>query len=137
MNSSKITLRLQRLLSTIALLFGLMTLFAGGRVLLLGISPGYAVFKPLLVFNFSMGFAYILVGVLLWRSLTKGRNGAAAIFGINLIMLVSLIALYRNDYAIAVESLRAMSFRTGLWLVIFVVTLFAARHGQSRPTPLH
>ena len=128
---------IQRFLSAAALLVGLMTLLGGGRVLLLGVVPGYVVFKPLLIFNFSMGFAYILVSVLLWRSLAKGRKGAAAIFLLNLVMLITLFILYNHDYAIATQSLKVMSFRTGFWLIIFAVAFFLVRNGQSRQPPLH
>ena len=69
-----------RILATaIAVLFGIATLFAGGRVLL-GSDPGYVVFRPLLVYNVLMGLAYVAAGIIFWRSARAGRNAAAAIF---------------------------------------------------------
>jgi uncharacterized RDD family membrane protein YckC len=73
----------------IALLFGLATLLAGGRVLLGG-DPGYMVFRPLLIYNTAMGLAYLAAGVLLWTNLRQGRLAAATIFGLNLFVGASV-----------------------------------------------
>ncbi len=51
----------QTIVTTVAVLFGVATLFAGGRVLL-GSDPGYEVFRPLLTHNTAMGVAYLV-----WR----------------------------------------------------------------------
>lgn len=47
---------LRRVLALIALVFGLVTLVAGGRVLA-GADPGYVVFRPLLLYNVAMGWS--------------------------------------------------------------------------------
>jgi hypothetical protein len=103
----------------VALLFGVVTLFAGGRVLL-GFDPGYVVFRPLLIYNTAMGFAYLAAGITIWRNVNAGRYAAAAIFLLNLLVLVAIIVIYRNGGAVAVESLRAMTFRTVVWLILWV-----------------
>jgi len=64
-----------RILATaIAVLFGIATLFAGGRVLL-GSDPGYVVFRPLLVYNVLMGLAYVAAGIIFWRSARGPERG--------------------------------------------------------------
>ena len=118
-----------RILATaIAVLFGIATLFAGGRVLL-GSDPGYVVFRPLLVYNVLMGLAYVAAGIIFWRT---GRNAAAAIFLLNLAVLLAILVLYRTGGDVAVDSLRAMTLRTVVWLLLCVAMSWV---GRSRAAP--
>lgn len=109
----------QKVLAGVAMLFGALTIFAGTRVLG-GADPGYIVFRPLLIYNTVMGFVYAGVGAIAWRSLKQGRKGAAAIFLVNLLVLAAIAVLYQSGTAVAVESLRAMTLRTFVWLLLFV-----------------
>ena len=102
----------------VALVFGVVTLLAGARVLL-GSDPGYEVFRPLLIYNTSMGLAYLAAGIAVWRNAKAGRNAAGVIFVLNLVVLVGILVIYRSGGAVAVESLRAMTLRTVVWLVLF------------------
>ena len=121
------TLRIvQGIAAAVGVLFGLVTIVAGGRVLL-GSDPGYIVFRPLLIYNATMGLAYVAAGVLIWRSLGPGRYAAGAIFLLNLIVLLGIIALYRSGGAVAVDSLRAMTLRTVVWLVLFATATWVGR----------
>lgn len=116
----------QRVLAAIAILFGILTIVAGTRVLT-GSDPGYVVFFPLLVYNTVMGFAYIGAGAVAWRSLPRGRNTAAAIFVLNLLVLAAIWILYSSGAAVAVDSLRAMTLRTGVWFVLFAGLAWLSR----------
>lgn len=109
----------RKTLVLIALLFGVVTVLAGSRVLT-GSDPGYVVFFPLLVYNTVMGFVYIGVGVVAWRNVHYGRNGAAAVFVLNLLVLATIWLLYNSGGAVAIDSLRAMTLRTGVWLLLFI-----------------
>ncbi|MDY0291112.1 MAG: hypothetical protein RBR02_02055 [Desulfuromonadaceae bacterium] len=113
-------------LAFIAILFGIATIFAGGRVLL-GADPGYVVFRPLLIFNTVMGVAYLGVGAILWCNPVQGKYGAGAIFLLNLLVLITIVLLYRSGAPIAVDSLRAMSVRTGVWLGVFLAAAWLSR----------
>lgn len=122
----------QKVLAGVAMLFGVVTIFAGTRVLT-GTDPGYIVFRPLLVYNTVMGFFYVAAGIMAWRNLEQGRKAAAAIFLLNLLVLVAIGFLYRSGGAVAIESLRAMTLRTGIWLVLFVsFRRLGHRSGTSR-----
>lgn len=110
----------QAILAGIPTLFGLLTIFVGTRVLL-GADPGYVVFRPLLIYNATMGLAYVAAGVLIWRNSRRGMYAAAVIFVLNLIALAVIYFLYTKGSPIAVDSLRAMSLRTVVWLVLFAV----------------
>jgi hypothetical protein len=108
----------QNSLVTVAVLFGLLTIFAGTRVLL-GSDPGYLVFRPLLIYNAAMGVVYVAAGIIAWCNIRQGMYVAAAIFVLNLIVLTTIFFLYTEGNAIAVDSLRAMSLRTAVWLALF------------------
>ena len=109
----------QNILVTVAVLFGLLTIFAGTRVLL-GSNPGYIVFRPLLIYNTAMGIVYVAAGIIAWRNIKQGMYVAAAIFVLNLIVLTTIFFLYIEGNSIAIDSLRAMSLRTVVWFALFV-----------------
>lgn len=116
-----------------AIVFGIVTVFAGGRVLL-GADPGYVVLRPLLGYNTLMGVAYVIAGVLIWRSIRLGTWAAALIFGLNLIVLLGILMVYRSGGVVAVDSLRAMTFRTVVWLVLFLAAWRLGAPGGKAPT---
>lgn len=121
------TVRIVQILAgAIAILFGIATLIAGGRVLL-GSDPGYEVFPPLLIYNTAMGVAYLAAGVTVWRSVSAGRYAAGAIFLLNLLVLVGILVVYRSGGAVAVDSLRAMTLRTVVWLALFMAVSWPGR----------
>jgi hypothetical protein len=125
------TIRIVQILAAaVAVLFGLATLFAGGRVLL-GSDPGYEVFRPLLLYNTAMGVAYLAAGVTVWRSVNVSRYAAGAIFLLNLLVLVGILVLYRSGGVVAVDSLRAMTLRTVVWLVLFLAVWWLVRAGKT------
>ena len=99
-------------------MFGLVTIVAGTRVLL-GTNPGYIVFFPLLIYNAIMGIVYVVAGITVWRNIKQGMQMAAAIFLLNTLVLTIIFLMYKQGFAIAVDSLRAMSLRTFVWFVLF------------------
>ena len=109
----------QGVLALVAALFGLVTIIAGSRVLA-GSNPGYIVFRPLLIYNTAMGIAYVATGVIAWRNLDQGKYAAATIFVLNLLVLGVIGYLYAAGGAVAIESVRAMIFRTVAWLALFL-----------------
>lgn len=109
----------QKILSIITVIFGLVTIIAGTRVLV-GSDPGYKVFMPLLLYNTAMGVVYIAAGITTWTSLKRGKYAAAVIFAFNILVLGVIGYLYTKVPYIAVESVRAMTFRTVVWFVLFV-----------------
>ncbi len=126
MKASRSARVMQLLAVAIAGLFGVATLFAGGSVLL-GSDPGYVVFRPLLIYNTIMGVAYLAAGITIWRSLILGKYAAGAIFFLNILVLLGIILVYRSGGAVAVDSLGAMTLRTVVWLVLFLVVSWLGR----------
>ncbi|MDP1889317.1 MAG: hypothetical protein Q8K55_00380 [Gemmatimonadaceae bacterium] len=113
----------------IALVFGVATVAAGASVLM-GRDAGYVVYRPLLVFNTAMGVAYAAAAVLIWRDLSRGRVAAGVILALNLAMLGLVVYLFRTSDVVAVDSVRAMVFRSVVWLVIFGVLVWIGRRQE-------
>lgn len=130
MNRSEYLKITQKTLALLAVLFGAMTIFAGSRVLT-ATNPGYVVFLPLLKYNTAMGFVYVVVGAIAWRNHNLGRNGAFAIFVLNFIVLVAIGIEYTPGGEVAIESLRAMTLRTVVWLVIFSGLWWLSRRNSN------
>ena len=120
----------QRAIALAAVLFGVVTIVAGTRILG-GSDPGYVVFLPLLIYNTAMGFAYLGVGVVAWRHLDHGRNGATAVFLLNLLVLAGIGALHLSGGAVATQSLGAMAFRTLVWLGLFTGLWWLSRRARG------
>ena len=119
----------KNILIAVAVLFGLLTIFAGTRVLL-GSDPGYVVYRPLLIYNTIMGIAYVAAGIIAWRSLKQGMYAAAIIFVLNLIVLTAIYFLYTEGGSVAVDSLRAMSLRTAVWFTLFAGFWWLCRNSE-------
>jgi len=107
------------ILAFVAVAFGLATIAAGGRVLA-GADPGYVVFRPLVIFNTAMGLMYVAAGLIMLRSLARARVAAASIALLNFIVLVGIGCLYATGSAVAIDSVRAMALRTGVWLALLL-----------------
>lgn len=118
--------KLQSTIALLAVVFGVVTVAAGARVLL-GADPGYTVYLPLLGFNTAMGIAYVAVGILTWRSLRVGMLSAATIFAVNLLVLAAIGYLFFTSGGVALESLKAMTFRTAVWLLFLLALAWAGR----------
>lgn len=108
-----------KFLSLIGVLFGIVTIISGGSVLS-GSNPGYIVFLPLVIFNTVMGFVYILTGIVIWQNFSRAKAIAGIVFLLNLFMLITIGCLYMYGTDIATKSLGAISFRTVVWLIIYL-----------------
>ena len=122
---------MQNILAFVAVVFGLVTIVSGSRVLL-GADPGYIVFRPLLLFNTAMGFIYVGAGVGAWRNIARGRTMAGAIFALNLVVLAATATLYSSGDSVATESVRAMTLRTVVWLALFAGFAWLVRASAER-----
>jgi hypothetical protein len=112
--------RLQRASVLLATAFGLLSLLAGGRVLLGLSTPDHAVVRPLLLFNTIMGAVYIAVALRIWADAARGRVAAAAVAVLNLGVWLALIVYAATGALVAVDSLVAMGIRSGVWGTIFL-----------------
>jgi hypothetical protein len=111
---------IQKTATVIAAIFVVLTLIASSRILYLGADPGYVVFMPLLIFNHIMGICYLIAGYFIWRNSLKGEMAALTVFLINLTVLITISVGYLIGSGVATDSLGAMTFRTLVWLLIFM-----------------
>jgi len=121
---------MQGILALAAALFGLVTIIVGSRVLA-GSNQGYIVFRPLLIYNTAMGIAYMAAGVIAWRNLDRGKYAAGTIFVLNLLVLGATGYLYTTGSAVAIESVRAMMFRTVSWLVLYLGMVWMSHRNHA------
>ena len=77
------------------------------------------------MFNTLMGALYIGVGVLVWRRTRPAHLATAGIVVANLLVLAYVMILYRSGGAIAIDSVRAMVLRSGVWLVLLLMVLWS------------
>ena len=125
-----------RILSLIAVIFGFVTVKAGGMVLFTGGEAHQAAgdYVPFVLwFNFIAGFAYIVAGIGLWLQ----RSWAVLLAMLIAIFTVSVfIALWVYIYAGGAYEMRtigAMSMRSIIWMGIALITYLISRH-RSGPT---
>lgn len=121
---------LDRIAAVLALILGLMGVFAGGQAML-GKLPGWNVISWLPVYNFTVGLlAALLVAPLIWRGSRYAMPAALVIFGANVVVVLVLQLAFRD--AVARESMMAMFLRLGVWLVILAL-MWLSRFRRGRP----
>ncbi|WP_372637609.1 hypothetical protein [Fodinibius sp.] len=119
MHKKKLFLLIQQASAVTAVAFGVVTVFVGGQTLMGYSDPGYTVFLPLLIFNTLMGLVYAGAGYVIWRDLHSGLSAAKTVLLLSLAAFVFIVILYQTGGNIAVESIKAMSFRTAIWLILW------------------
>lgn len=123
-------------LALFALAFGIVTLFAGGRVLFGGEAAraeagAYVPF--VLWFNFLSGFAYCAIGVgLFWRK--RWAAGAAIALAVGIALVFALFGLHiAAGGAFEGRTVAAMTLRLLVWIAIAAVAW--RRTGRPAPEP--
>jgi hypothetical protein len=120
----------ERVAAVLALVIGAMAIVAGGQVLL-GDMPDYYVIGWLPVYNFTAGVITVLItAVLLWRRHRYGRAAAVITFAAHAAVMGILLAAYRP--VVAPDSLRAMTIRLVVWLLILGLLFFRRRVPEPR-----
>lgn len=112
--------RTQRLTAFVAALFGLATIVSGGRILLGLADAGYAVVRPVLLFNSIMGVVYVIAAVVILRDVGRGRMLAVGIALVNAAVLLAIVARRASGGVVAEETLAAMTLRAGVWVAIAI-----------------
>ncbi len=120
MNSS----RLLKILAAVAIVFGALTIFSGGRALFGGAEARAAVGNAVgfvLWFNFFAGFAYVLAGIGLWL----GRSWAAwaaALLALATALVVGAFGVHvMGGGAYEMRTVGALALRLGFWALVAVL----------------
>lgn len=117
--------RPHRIASLVALVFGAMTVFAGGTALFGGPGAQEAVGNAVpfvLWFNFLAGFAYLLAGWALWTQQPWAPRLAGAICLATLGVLAAFLVHIFGGAPYEPRTLGALILRAGVWAGIFAVS---------------
>lgn len=113
-----------RILSGIAIVFGALTIFSGGRALFGDAQAQAAVGNAVgfvLWFNFLAGFFYVLTGIGLLFSQRWARSAAFALALATALVAAAFAVHVANGGAFETRTVGAMALRLGFWtLVAFV-----------------
>ena len=110
---------------------GIMSMISGSMVLLGLREVDYTVLNALVVYNVAVGVLSVITAFLIWKNFMFIRK---LIFLI-LISHASILAyLYFFSETVALESIKAMTFRVGVWLLIFILTLSEKKKYHSNKT---
>ncbi len=111
-------------LALIAVAFGGLTIFSGGRNLFdeAVIATAGNTIGFVLWFNFLAGFAYILAGYFLWKWKLCGVRLSAVIAGATLLVFLAMgIYVIQFDGLYNGKTVGAMVLRSSVWLLIAVL----------------
>ena len=103
----------------LALLIGIMSVISGSKVLL-GIDiKDYTVLNWLVIYNVIYGAISILVAYFIWKNKSIAKKIIVFILASHTFIT---IYLYFFNESVALESIKAMSFRIGIWILIYLLT---------------
>jgi hypothetical protein len=120
---------LSKIAAVLAFIIGAMAIFAGGQVLL-GKIPDYYVIGWLPVYNFAMGvLSALVVAILIWRTSRFALPAAVTTFALHAAVMLIIQTAYAE--VVASDSIRAMSVRLVVWLIILVLLLVQKRKIHS------
>ena len=102
-----------------ALLLGLMAVFTGTRVLTGYFDPGYNILPWLVYYNVFMGLVSLFAGLLIWKENAKALLLSGIITVGHISVLLSLLTFFNS--VVATQSIKAMIFRSSVWLIIIFV----------------
>lgn len=111
--------KIQKIVYSFMILFGILTVFSGGKHLLLWNelqSEGKNFHLWILTFNFIAGFFYILVGIGLLREKHWSRILVYGIASATAVFYAVFIILVLNGSPYEKQTLYAMGFRTIFWI---------------------
>src|SRR5690606_10823992 len=104
----------------LAILIGILSVISGSMVLLGLRSVDYRVLDWLVVYNVTLGIISILVAYQIGKQHNRSK---LMIMTILLLHFLVLVYLYFFNDMVAVESIKAMAFRVGIWAAILILVL--------------
>lgn len=112
---------LLRAVAVLAIAFGLLTIFSGGRTLFGGDAARQSAgaYVPFVLwFNFAAGFAYVIAGAGLWLTRRWSVWLASAIATATLLVFAAFGVHVMTGGAYEMRTVAAMTLRSVLWLGI-------------------
>ena len=115
----------QKAAAIIALFIGVMSVFAGSRVLLEIDIKDYNVLVWLVSYNVIFGSISIVVAYFIWKNSTYIKQLTLFVLTMHFIVFVYLKFF---SITVATESIKAMIFRISIWLLIVVLSVFIPKY---------
>ncbi len=126
-------MKLNKIAATLAFIIGGMAVFAGGRVLLFHQPVDYYVIDWLLVYNFTVGLLTVFItAILLWKDTALAPKLALATLLSHSAVMLILQTAYRE--VVAPDSIRAMTVRIVVWVIIVGVMVVYNRKNRAAET---
>ncbi len=116
---------LKKTAAILALFIGLMSVLVGSLILLGIDTKEYNILNWLVSYNVIFGVISIFAAYLIWRNKDQGKNLTLFILGMH--FMVFIILKFFSDTA-AQESVKAMIFRTGIWLIIAILSIVIPKY---------
>lgn len=131
MNNSTInnSILSQKFAAILALVLGVMSVFSGSKVLLEIDAKDYNVLMWLITYNVIFGAISIVVVYLIWKNYSKVKP--LILFVLAMHFMVFLYLKFISKIA-ASESVKAMLFRTIVWILIAILSLIIPKYIKNR-----
>lgn len=115
----------QKIAAILALMIGIMSVIAGSKVLLEIDSKDYNVLIWLVSYNVIFGAISIVVSFLIWKNKAKTKRLVLFILAMHFMVFMYLKFV---STTVASESIKAMLFRTSIWVLIAVLVLIIPKY---------
>ncbi len=120
---------LKKIAATLALFIGLISVFAGSKVLLGIDTKDYNILTWLVSYNVIFGVISIFTAYLIWKGKKTGKN--LTLFILSMHFTIFIILKFFSD-TVASESVKAMLFRTSIWALIIILSILIPNYFNKR-----
>ncbi len=119
----------RKIAAVLAFIIGAMAIYAGGQVLL-GQVMDYYVIDWLPIYNFSAGLiSSFITAILIWKGSKYAMTAAIGTFAIHGTVMLVLQTVYRE--VVAPDSIKAMTVRLVVWLIILTLMIVQSRKNKN------
>ncbi len=115
----------KKIAAILALFIGLMSVFAGSKVLFGIDTKDYTILIWLVSYNVLFGVISVFASYLIWQNNVLAKKLTLFILGVHFMVFIYLKFF---DATVAAESIKAMLFRTSIWTVIALLTLIVPNY---------
>ena len=116
---------IKKIAAFLALFIGLMSVFAGSKVIFGIDTKDYTVLTGLVVYNVILGLISIFTAYLIWKSIDQSKN--LSLFILTMHFMVFIYLKFFNN-SVASESIKAMIFRMSIWLLIVLLSVIIPKY---------
>lgn len=129
MQPKTVTSKLSKAAAILAFVIGAMAIFAGGQVLL-GRMPDYYVINWLPLYNYTLGIvSLVFTAVVIWQNHKLALPAVIATLSSHSLVFIILQTAYRDE--VAPDSIRAMTLRVVVWVIILGLMLGRSRQQKT------